>query len=138
ELVDPEIEIINPPYRESDRTRQGVDALISLLEENISAFPDVQFNVKEIIAEGDNVCIYGWFKGTHKGIFLGIPPTGNETLHEIVYVGKFKNGKLKQARIISDSLTSFINLGRTIIIENEKEQVEDYIQAVRNMGLLPT
>jgi predicted ester cyclase len=39
---------------------------------------DFAFTVEDLIAEGDKVCVRWFWKGTHKGDFLGIASTGRE------------------------------------------------------------
>ncbi|MFI9613098.1 ester cyclase [Streptomyces sp. NPDC052023] len=39
---------------------------------------DFEFTVEDLIAEGDRVCARWFWKGTHKGEFLGIPATGKD------------------------------------------------------------
>jgi len=43
-----------------------------------AAFPDVRFAVEDQIAEGDKVVTRWTARGTHRGEFLGIAPTGDE------------------------------------------------------------
>ena len=42
------------------------------------AFPDVHFAIEDIVAEGDKVAFRETWTGTHKGVFMDIPPTGNK------------------------------------------------------------
>jgi predicted ester cyclase len=39
---------------------------------------DFEFSIEDLIAEGDRVCARWFWKGRHKGEFLGIPATGRE------------------------------------------------------------
>jgi steroid delta-isomerase-like uncharacterized protein len=41
-----------------------------------AAFPDLHFEVEDVIAEGDKVVTRWVLTGTHKGEFQGIPATG--------------------------------------------------------------
>src|SRR5689334_6918095 len=52
---------------------EGVQRLIMMYHQ---AFPDLQFKVEDLIAEGDKVVCRLTTRGTHKGEFMGIPPTG--------------------------------------------------------------
>ncbi len=42
----------------------------------IAAFPDIQWNVQELLAEDDKVFVWWKVEGRHSGIFQGIAPTG--------------------------------------------------------------
>ena len=39
-------------------------------------FPDIHYTVEDMIGEGDRLVARWSTKGTHKGEFMGIPPTG--------------------------------------------------------------
>jgi len=43
-----------------------------------SAFPDFHMTVHEILAEGDKVVVRMAIGGTHRGAFLGVPPTNKQ------------------------------------------------------------
>ncbi len=51
----------------------GVAARIGSLR---AAFPDLRFVVEELVGEGAIVAARYHWQGTHRGSFLGIPPTG--------------------------------------------------------------
>ncbi len=40
------------------------------------AFPDLQMDVEDLIADGDKTVARVVTRGTHRGTFMGIPPTG--------------------------------------------------------------
>ena len=42
-----------------------------------AAMSDFRTSIDMMIAEGDLVAVYGVATGTHDGIFMGLPPTGN-------------------------------------------------------------
>jgi predicted ester cyclase len=44
----------------------------------LTSFPDLWFQVDEIVGEGDDVLVSGTLSGTHKGDFYGMPATGNK------------------------------------------------------------
>jgi len=43
-----------------------------------TAFPDIRFTIEEMIAEGDKVAVLLKWKGTHKGEYMNISPTGKK------------------------------------------------------------
>ena len=58
------------------------------------AFPDIQFRVEEMIAEGDKVVVRVSFRGTHQGEFMGIPATGKLVHVSGVELARLENGKI--------------------------------------------
>jgi predicted ester cyclase len=40
------------------------------------SFPDIQWRLEEMIAEGDTVAARFTVRGAHRGTFFGMPPTG--------------------------------------------------------------
>ena len=48
-----------------------------MYEEYYAAFPDLSQEIVELVAEGDAVAVFLLTKGTHKGEFRGVRPTGN-------------------------------------------------------------
>jgi predicted ester cyclase len=41
-----------------------------------AGFPDIQWTLEELIAEGDKVAARFTMRGAHKGPFFGVPPSG--------------------------------------------------------------
>ncbi|MFX0013714.1 MAG: ester cyclase [Promethearchaeota archaeon] len=132
---DPNVVWKNLPYREEPE-RRGIKAVKSLFQEGLIAFPDLKYSIQEIVAEKDKVWLYGPFEGTHKGYFIGIPPTGNRVKYDMAFLFHFKNNKIVKASVILDSLTIFIQLGRAILKENKEEQIREYLLSLQVLGLL--
>ena len=57
-------------------TPPGLDAAKQINTMMRAAFPDIHATVEDIIAEGDKVAVRATWTGTHKGEFMGMPPTG--------------------------------------------------------------
>ena len=60
------------------------------------AFPDIRLTVEDIMAEGDMVAARVAFRGTHRGEFQGIPPTGNEVAFTSIEVNRVVDGKVEE------------------------------------------
>jgi steroid delta-isomerase-like uncharacterized protein len=51
----------------------GREGLRQVLAQMIEAFPDMSRGTEEEVAEGDRVAGWGFWSGTHRGGFMGIP-----------------------------------------------------------------
>jgi steroid delta-isomerase-like uncharacterized protein len=95
-----------PPGISSDR--EGVTQLTSMLH---SAFPDFQATIEDIIAEGDKVVIRQTWSGTHKGEFMGIPPTGRSVSFGVIDIIRVDGGKFVEHWGQMDSMGLMQQLG---------------------------
>ena len=62
-----------------------------------SAFPDTRFVVDDQISEGDKVVSRWTARGTHRGEFLGIPPTGEEVTVTGIEFDHLAGGKIEES-----------------------------------------
>jgi steroid delta-isomerase-like uncharacterized protein len=75
------------------------------------AFPDLQHTVDEMVAEGNTVAARWSVRGTHRGEFQGIAPTGKQigvsgtTVHHLV------NGKIVETWLTFDTMDLLQQLG---------------------------
>jgi predicted ester cyclase len=58
------------------KTYWGIDSIKAYYANFLTGFSNIQFTVKDIFGEGDKMVKYWNFKGTHTGLFFGIPATG--------------------------------------------------------------
>ena len=63
-------------------------------EHVLKAFPDMKVKIESVIAEGDQVVVRWTSTGTHKGEFLGTPPTGRAVPMTNVDIFTIENGKI--------------------------------------------
>lgn len=78
----------------------------------LHSFPDVQWKIGDIIAEGEKVIVYQHMLGTHKNAFQGIAPTGKPVHVDGFASYEFKNGKIVSHRVITDGRTFLEQLGQ--------------------------
>ena len=55
---------------------QGLDGLRAFHEARWEAFPDARLTVEDLVVEGDRAALRYRLQGTHRGPYLGVPPTG--------------------------------------------------------------
>jgi len=57
------------------------------------AFPDIKYTVEDMFGEGDKLVARWSAKGTHKGDFMGIPPTGKQVFFSGIEIIRIFEGK---------------------------------------------
>ena len=76
-----------------------------------TAFPDTHWAAEDLIAEGDKVVVRATLRGTHRGEFMGIPPTGKAVTFTAIYVSRIAGGKYVEDSGIEDQLGLMQQLG---------------------------
>ena len=95
-----------PPGRPRDR--EGVKQLTITLR---SAFPDFKATIDDIVAEGDKVVIRQTWSGSHKGEFMGIPPTGRSVSFGVIDIIRIAEGRCVEHWGQMDSMSLMQQLG---------------------------
>jgi len=90
---------------------QGIEAFRQFTSGFFDAFPDLQTTIEDLIAEGDKVAIRQTWHGTHKGNFLGIPPTGKRVSFTSTEFYRVANDVLAEEWIELDMLGLLQQLG---------------------------
>jgi steroid delta-isomerase-like uncharacterized protein len=67
----------------------------------VTGFPDLNFEIEDTVAEQDKVVVCWTFSGTHKGDFMGVPPTNKKVSVDGITIHVLAKG------IIMDSYVSF-------------------------------
>jgi steroid delta-isomerase-like uncharacterized protein len=75
------------------------------------AFPDFHLTLEDTIAEGDKVVNRWSFRGTHRGEFNGVPPTGREVTTSGIDIWRIEGGKIVENRQEVDNLGLLRQLG---------------------------
>ncbi|MBS2030864.1 MAG: ester cyclase [Deltaproteobacteria bacterium] len=88
--------------------RDGLKQAVGLFRK---AFPDLRFEIKDLIAEGDKVLVRWNAAGTFKNPFMGIAPNGNlSSVDGLTYI-EIRNGKSIRDFTHYDVLTLYRNMG---------------------------
>src|SRR5205809_5789712 len=90
EIIHPDFfDHTNPPGME--RGIEGHKAVVALFRQ---VFPDLTWQIDDLIAEGDRVVARTTMTGTQQGDFFGIPPTGRRVTMNGVHVMRIADGKI--------------------------------------------
>ncbi len=66
-------------HMEGQREVVGAEAFLDFHENMLKALPDLRVEVRDVIADGDNVCVHWLAKATHTGAAFGLAAS-NRTL----------------------------------------------------------
>lgn len=96
--------------------RVGVEGFKAARLRRNAAFPDWKVTVDDIIAEGDKVVARATGQGTHRGEYMGIPPTGKVVKVSWIAIYRVANGKLAEHWQHIDELGLRQQLGATLTV----------------------
>ena len=88
--------------------RAGLIGTIALVR---MAFPNFHWTIEELVAEGQKVAGFGVWRGTHQGMFLGIPPTGKRVTVPCMVLDTCVDGRIKESRLLMNLLSLMQQLG---------------------------
>ena len=71
-----------------------IDTFKETFSEARQAFPDAQVTVDDVMAEDDRVAARVVMRGTHRGEFQGIAPTGKRVEVRAIDLFRVENGKI--------------------------------------------
>ena len=77
----------------------------------LAAFPDLHFTIEDLVAEGDKVVWRFTSKGTQKGSFMGIPPTGKTGIITGMVIFRLENSRIVEGWVNIDTLGLLQQLG---------------------------
>jgi steroid delta-isomerase-like uncharacterized protein len=90
-------------------TKAGV---IQYFRTLIVAFPDLRMVLEDVIASGDKAVARVRVTGTHKGPFMGMPPTGNRVEVNLIDIIRFgDDGRAREHWGVVDQLAMMQQLG---------------------------
>src|SRR5947209_6050536 len=60
----------------------------------MSAFPDLHWQIDDIVAEGDKVVTRMTASATHSGSYMGLPPTGKQINCSVLGIARVDDGRI--------------------------------------------
>jgi predicted ester cyclase len=79
--------------------------------EIFSAFPDIHFTLEDTVVEGDKVAMRITMTGTHKGEYMGIPPTNRKVTLWAIEIDRVVGCKFVEGWTRYDTLGLMQQLG---------------------------
>ena len=89
ELVDPNL-VDHSPAPGQEPGPEGFKNLVTMFR---AAFPDLHSTIDLLISDGDIVVGRHTTTGTHRGEFMGMPPTNKSFTMSEIHIVRFANGK---------------------------------------------
>ena len=84
---------------------------LSFFRQFRQAFPDARFVIEDVIAENERVVLRLTMRGTHQGVFNGIPATGRAVVVTGVSIERIVDGKIVEGWVTNDALGMLQQLG---------------------------
>ncbi len=76
-----------------------------------TAFPDIHFSQDEVVGENDTVVVRYTYRGTHRGVFAGVQPSGHSISIAGILIAHLVDGKIREAVSAFDSAELMKQLG---------------------------
>lgn len=92
-------------------TSPGPAGLKPIVKAIRKAFPDLHYEIKQLIATPEYLTIRVEMTGTQLGSLFGIPPTGKPIRVMQINIEKIENGRISQHWRVTDELGMFKQLG---------------------------
>jgi predicted ester cyclase len=84
-------------------------------------FPDVVSTIEDLIAEEDKVVARWRSRATHRGEYMGIPPTGEEVEFTGISVYRIEGGKIAESWNSEDQLGLMRQIGAVTDLDQSEE-----------------
>ena len=101
-------------------TTRGLESVKESNPQLHKAFPDLKHTIEFQVAEGEFVTTRYTWRGTHKGKYWGVEPTGKELTVTFIDVCRVRDGKIVEAWIEADFLGVMQQLGMELRPKEEK------------------
>lgn len=89
----------------------GIDSARAYYANYLTGFSDITFSIKDVFGMGNKLVKHWNFKGTHTGVFFGIPATGKKVDIDGVTLVRMDQGKIAEERDFLDNLEFMQQLG---------------------------
>lgn len=88
-----------------------LDGFKQALRGLLNGFPDLKYTIEKVICEGDTIVHFVSVRGTQKGEFMGISPTGKRATWNEIHIARFENDKIVEHWGVLDKLALLQQIG---------------------------
>jgi C-1 hydroxylase len=101
-----------PDMVHHDRARDcGPNDVYALMSSFVSAFPDLRFQIEDLIADGEMVAARMTARATQQGEFMGLPPTGRPVAVTVMGQVRIVDGRIAEHWNVMDEVHLLQQLG---------------------------
>lgn len=123
-------------FLSDDNEQYSPAELREIAETWFAAFPDLTHDIRELAADGDWVLGRAILRGTHRGAYMGIEPTGTEIEIADHFSTRFEDGQIVEHYATADLYTMLEQLGVTLPADRPQATnealVRQYFQALND------
>jgi predicted ester cyclase len=91
--------------------QKGPSAFAETIRGLRHGFPDIQWKVEDLVAEGDKVTVRWSWQGTHSNTFMGIQPTSKLLNNHAIAIYQLRDNQIIHAWLESDRLGFLQQIG---------------------------
>jgi steroid delta-isomerase-like uncharacterized protein len=103
-----------------DEDIRGIENVKRSTSDEFSAFPDAHYTIDDMVVEGDKLAARYTMTGTHKGEYMGAPPTNKKITIKAITIERFAGGKIVEEWGMYDTLGLMQQLGVVPTLKKEK------------------
>jgi steroid delta-isomerase-like uncharacterized protein len=118
EIIDPDYINHSPGLPDPIAGPDGLKPIIAAIR---TGFPDLYFQINDMVITENKVAVRCTMQGTHLGNLFGIPPTGKKIEINQMQIEYIKNGKIIEHWRQSDDLGMMKQLGKFSLTLNFTE-----------------
>jgi steroid delta-isomerase-like uncharacterized protein len=90
---------------------RGRESLKAVLQVARAGMPDARIAIEDVLGEGDKTVVRFTVHGTHRGDFLGIPPSGREVKVATLLLSRFAGARIAEEWVVKDMLGLLQQIG---------------------------
>jgi predicted ester cyclase len=98
----------------------GLDETRHHLPHMYAAFPDMHHTIEVELVEGEMIACVAQVRGTHRGAFMGIAPTGKQVSFMLLLIERIVEGQIAEHWALPDFLGLFQQLGVPISLSEAR------------------